>query len=104
MGVIMVSAKNTRRDIDYAMRNGADDYVTKPYSPQDLLRRIKVLTSRPNFRIRPKRRTLNEIIEMEYLHDKDRDDQGAQLERRRKYHEMREILDAEYHRTRERDE
>jgi len=39
--VIVVSGKVTERDIVRALDAGANDYVTKPYNPQELVARIR---------------------------------------------------------------
>ena len=44
--IIMVTAKTSEDDQVKAMYNGADDYVTKPFSPRDLSVRIKALLRR----------------------------------------------------------
>ena len=39
--VIMVTAKTASRDHDRALELGADDFVTKPFEPNDLLERMR---------------------------------------------------------------
>ncbi len=41
--VIMLTAKSLERDIVRALESGADDYVIKPFQPQELMARIKRL-------------------------------------------------------------
>jgi len=49
--IIIVSARSFKPDIDKAMELGADSYVVKPFSPQDLLtiavQHMNVRASRP---------------------------------------------------------
>ena len=45
--VIMVSAKDDEVDKVVGLELGADDYVTKPYSPRELVARIRRHTSVP---------------------------------------------------------
>ncbi|MFZ1082353.1 MAG: response regulator [Candidatus Kryptoniota bacterium] len=44
--VIIVSAKSTEQDIVKALELGADDYVTKPFSPQVFIARVKAVLRR----------------------------------------------------------
>ena len=44
--VIMVSAKDDEVDKVVGLELGADDYVTKPYSPRELVARIRATSSR----------------------------------------------------------
>jgi DNA-binding response OmpR family regulator len=42
MYLIILTAKNTVADVVSGLRAGADDYVTKPFSPEELRARIKI--------------------------------------------------------------
>ncbi|MDB5963018.1 MAG: DNA-binding response regulator [Massilia sp.] len=44
--VIMLTAKSMEEDKIAGLNNGADDYVTKPFSPRELLARVKALMRR----------------------------------------------------------
>nr|WP_255669326.1 response regulator transcription factor [Aeromicrobium duanguangcaii] len=44
--IIMVSAKDTEIDKVVGLELGADDYVTKPYSPRELVARIRAVLRR----------------------------------------------------------
>ena len=44
--VILLSARQEEDDKLYGFNQGADDYVTKPFSPKELMARIKAVTSR----------------------------------------------------------
>lgn len=44
--IIMLSARQEEDDKLYSFGIGADDYVTKPFSPKELMARIKAITSR----------------------------------------------------------
>jgi CheY-like chemotaxis protein len=41
--IIFVSAKGTPIDQDYGMKKGASAYITKPFDPRDLLKKIEDL-------------------------------------------------------------
>lgn len=44
--VLMLSARGTEYDKLFGFEVGVDDYVTKPFSPKELMARIKVIISR----------------------------------------------------------
>lgn len=44
--IIMVSAKGEERDIVLGLELGADDYISKPFSPKELLARVKAVIRR----------------------------------------------------------
>ncbi len=44
--IIMLTAKGTTRDELEGVMDGADDYITKPFNPLDLIETIKYLLSR----------------------------------------------------------
>ena len=44
--VLMLSARGTEYDKLYGFDAGVDDYVTKPFSPRELMARIKVIINR----------------------------------------------------------
>ena len=44
--IIMLSARGTEYDKLFGFEVGIDDYVTKPFSPKELMARIKVIISR----------------------------------------------------------
>ncbi|MUT65641.1 response regulator transcription factor [Paenibacillus sp. NEAU-GSW1] len=46
MGIIMLTAKSQEEDKIYGLELGADDYVQKPFSPGELMARIKSLYRR----------------------------------------------------------
>ena len=44
--VIMLTARTTEEDKLFGLETGADDYVTKPFSPRELVARVKVVLRR----------------------------------------------------------
>jgi DNA-binding response OmpR family regulator len=48
--VILLSAKGRPVDRDAGLEAGADDYITKPFSPRRLLEKIRELLERENLR------------------------------------------------------
>ena len=49
VAVIMLSARSEEFDMLTGYENGADDYVTKPFSPGVLVKRVEALLRRVNF-------------------------------------------------------
>jgi len=50
--VLMLSARDAMKDIVHGLDSGADDYLTKPFSFQELLARLRALVRRRDFRKR----------------------------------------------------
>ena len=46
MAVIMVTARTSENDVSTGLDAGADDYITKPFSPRELQSRIRALLRR----------------------------------------------------------
>ncbi|AII11182.1 response regulator transcription factor [Rhodococcus opacus] len=45
--VVMLTARNTEMDTIIGLSVGADDYVTKPFSPRELVARVRAMLRRP---------------------------------------------------------
>jgi two-component system alkaline phosphatase synthesis response regulator PhoP len=54
--VIMVTAKGEESDVVLGLGVGADDYVVKPFSPGELLARVRAVLRRGPLRVRPPER------------------------------------------------
>ena len=46
LGIILLTAKAQAADREEGMKSGADDYVTKPFSPSELIKRVSDLCRR----------------------------------------------------------
>jgi DNA-binding response OmpR family regulator len=51
--IIMLTAKGDETDRILGLELGADDYIVKPFSPKELMARIKAVLRRVNFRAEP---------------------------------------------------
>jgi DNA-binding response OmpR family regulator len=63
--IMFISAKTSQKDIDYAMKLGADMYLTKPFTPKDLLDSMRELFKKRHIEIRAKKIPIKEIEERE---------------------------------------
>ena len=63
--IMFASAKASQKDQEYALRIGANSFLPKPYTPEELLRTVTELTKQPGFSIHPKGLTMNEILTLE---------------------------------------
>ena len=55
--IIMLTARGEEEDRIRGLETGADDYVTKPFSPRELIARLAAVMRR-TWRLRPSRRTI----------------------------------------------
>ena len=45
--IIMLTAKDAKEDVVDGLNSGADDYLSKPFEPQELLARVRAVLRRP---------------------------------------------------------
>ena len=60
--VIMISAKSSSRDMDYAYRLGANSYVVKPFAPSQIFELVKKYTGRKTFASQHKKMPFSSIM------------------------------------------
>lgn len=58
--VLMLTAMGGTRDAEHGLAAGADDYMTKPFSTQELLGRVQALLADPVLRLAPGRAARDE--------------------------------------------
>jgi DNA-binding response OmpR family regulator len=65
--IIILSARNEETDKILGLELGADDYVSKPFSPGELVARVKAVLRRKKTKVEDKRIIINEnlIIELD---------------------------------------
>ena len=79
--VLMLSARGTEYDKMYGFEVGVDDYVTKPFSPNELMARIKVIINRhSNSNIKKDSFIIDESLKIDTLgHEVFADNQKLEL-------------------------
>lgn len=65
--IIMLTAKDTESDQVIGLEMGADDYVTKPFSPLTLIARIKALHRRADLTLEETERSTSSEFEIETI-------------------------------------
>ena len=80
--IIMVTAKGSEIDTVVGLEVGADDYVTKPFSPRELAARVEALLRRPRFAVpATAERTIGHVIVRVEAREVETDGQLVELTR-----------------------
>jgi DNA-binding response OmpR family regulator len=69
MGIIMLTARTQEMDKITGLMNGADDYVTKPFSPMVLVKRVEALLRRAKPDITANEKNFSELIFNDDAHE-----------------------------------
>jgi two-component system phosphate regulon response regulator PhoB/two-component system alkaline phosphatase synthesis response regulator PhoP len=64
--IIMLTAKAEELDKIIGLELGADDYVTKPFSPRELVARVKAVIRRENTQPLTQKQILNDNLEIDF--------------------------------------
>lgn len=80
--VLFISAKCTPRDREYAMRVGANDFIAKPFSGEDLLLHLKRMRQLPDFEVHQKTLTMEQIQELENMRAREFQERQDRLHRK----------------------
>lgn len=66
VAVIMLTARSDEMDKIVGLELGADDYVTKPFSPRELVARVKAVLRREEKATKSQKKIIGGIIEIDY--------------------------------------
>jgi DNA-binding response OmpR family regulator len=79
--IVFISAKATEKDIAYAKRIGAREFLAKPFEIDDLLSTLAGIANSPEFVVHKKRSTIGQIKEKVGIWDRERRDREEMRQR-----------------------
>ena len=91
--VVVLSAKSSAKDKEYAARLGATDFLAKPYNVENLLQVLKTIVTAQDFRIRPKKMSIYEIKEHIFLDLKVRQERQKDQVRKQQFQDMQGLIE-----------
>lgn len=80
--ILFVSAKSSPRDREYALRIGGQDFLAKPFNPEELEKKVQGLTQHPNFVLHPKALNREQIRDVENRRKKELEEHQDRLHRK----------------------
>ncbi len=90
--VIVISAKTSPKDREYAARLGATNFIAKPYKVDDLLKTLDTLVKTPGFKIKAKKMTIEQIRALTVTIEKEREDRMRHASKATQYAKLREVI------------
>lgn len=87
--VLFISAKSEPKDREYARSLGANQYLSKPFLPEEMVQVLEAMTQFPGFSIRAKRKNLDQIL----LEEGKKKEDEAERERRKTLWKTYEVLE-----------
>lgn len=90
--IMIVSAKSSRKDINYAQRMGADAYLPKPFNAKDLLQKLMEIIRKRRMVIRAKKYSLEQIEQLEQEEEQKFDSKDEKHLRKKEENEIQRML------------
>ena len=97
--IMFLSARSSSKDVKRAGEVGGTGYIHKPCSIQDVERAIAPIVNSPTFRIRPKKRKLEELLDPEALYELKRRAKNAAKSVERDYGELKKFIEDNFMRA-----
>lgn len=90
--IIMISAKSSSRDKDYARRMGADDYLTKPFHAKRLIDLVFQAIQKRHMTIRDKKISIVEIEEKQKQQEQTFEEKDERFLKRTEESEIQKLI------------